>query len=253
MISLFANRGIARKLQFGVGAAAGLVLALTVWLNYRANRAQLEAQTNAQALAEIRADSRRLDDFIERIGMLPRTIAIRQQAFGREPDPGLPPYMSRTLGLMPQDEAYGIYIAYEHFPWTDPGSIPGVDRRSWPDNAPVQYDFHDPKQEWYNGPKVSGKFHVSEPYFDDGASNISMVSLTMPVFDQANEFIGVAGVDLALDRIRKMVRAIKLSDRPEVAPGKLPAEFAYLVSRAGRIIAHPDETLMLRQGFDGAE
>ena len=253
MISLFANRGIARKLQFGVGAAAGLVLALTVWLNYRANRAQLEAQTNAQALAEIRADSRRLDDFIERIGMLPRTIAIRQETFGREPDPGLPPYMGRTLGLMPKDEAYGIYIAYEHLPWNDPASIPGVDRRSWPDNAPVQYDFHDPKQEWYNGPKVSGKFHVSEPYFDDGASNISMVSLTMPVFDQANEFIGVAGVDLALDRIRKMVRGIKLSDRPEVAPGRLPAEFAYLVSRAGRIIAHPDETLMLRQGFDGAE
>ena len=38
MTQLFSNRSIARKLQVGVGLAAGLVLGLTVWFNYRETR-----------------------------------------------------------------------------------------------------------------------------------------------------------------------------------------------------------------------
>ncbi|MEI8342428.1 MAG: cache domain-containing protein, partial [Verrucomicrobiota bacterium] len=253
MIQLISNRSIARKLQLGVGLAAGLVLGLTVWLNYRANRTQLEDETNAQALAEIRADSRRMDDFIERIGMLPRTIAIRQQTFGHEPDPGLFPYMVRTLEQMSRDDLYGIYIAYENLPSSDPASIPGVDRKSWPNDDPVRYDFHDPKWEWYHAAKVSGKFHITEPYFDEGGSDIAMLSLTMPVYDQSKQFIGVAGVDLALDRIREMVKAIRLSDKPETSRRGLPTEYAYLVGRNGKILAHWNEDLMLRKGFQGAD
>jgi PAS domain S-box-containing protein len=253
MMKFIPNRSIARKLQLGVGLAAGLVLGLTVWLNYSTNRSQLEEQTNAQALAEIRADSRRLDDYIERIGMLPRTLAIRQQTYGPEPDPGLLPFLVRTLDQMPKEELYGIYIAYENLPWTDPRSIPGVDRKSWPNNEPVHYDFHDPKWEWYHAPKVSGKFHVTEPYYDEGGSDIAMLSLTTPVFDQANQFMGVAGVDLALNRIREMVKAIRLNEKPEARRHGLPTEYAYLVSRKGKIIAHWNEDLMLRKGFPGAD
>ena len=50
MTQIFSNRSIARKLQIGVGLAAGLVLGLTVWLNYRSSRSELEQQ-KAEALA----------------------------------------------------------------------------------------------------------------------------------------------------------------------------------------------------------
>lgn len=250
---LAASRGIARRLQVVVGTAAGLVLGLTVWLNYRASRAELERQTNSKAGAEIRAAASRLDDFIARLGMLPRDIAIRQQAYGHDPDPGIVPHMRELLRQTPAQEVYGVYIAYEEMDWRDPNSIPGFDRKSWPDNAPVKYDFHDPEQEWYNGPKQSGRFHVSEPYFDEGGSDITMVSLTVPVFDAASNFVGVAGVDLSLERIRELVGSIRLLATIEAGRGPTAGEFAFLVSRAGKIVAHPDEQLMLRQGFDGAD
>ena len=86
MNSLFSHRSIARKLQIGVGLAAGLVLGLTV-INYRTGRLELDEQTNAKAMTDIRAAARRVDDFIARVGMLPRGTAARQQAVGREPDP----------------------------------------------------------------------------------------------------------------------------------------------------------------------
>ena len=44
MRKLFSNPSIARRLQLGVGVAAGLVLGLTVWFNYRASRDELERE-----------------------------------------------------------------------------------------------------------------------------------------------------------------------------------------------------------------
>jgi len=47
---------ISRQLQVYVGAAAALALGLTVWMGYRVTRHELELQTNARAMAEVRSD-----------------------------------------------------------------------------------------------------------------------------------------------------------------------------------------------------
>src|SRR6186713_2083820 len=118
------NRSIARRLQLGVGFAAGLVLGFTVWFNYRTARAELEKQTNAKAVSEIRAAARRLDDFIARIGMLPRSTASRQQIHGRDPDPAMVPLMAQLLAQVPEDELYGLAMAFEHKDWRAEDSMP---------------------------------------------------------------------------------------------------------------------------------
>ena len=87
--------------------------------------------------------------------------------------------------------------------------MPWVDRRSWPNMAVVKYDYHEQKQDWYYGAKISRAFHVTDPYFDEGGSDINMVSLTVPVFVE-DYFVGVAGADLALDRVEKIVGKIRL-------------------------------------------
>jgi len=153
---------------------------------------------------------------------------------------------------MPEEEVYGTYIAFEHKNWRDEDSMPWVDRKSWPNTTRVQYDYHDPKQEWYNGAKTTRAFYVTEPYYDEGGSEITMVSLTVPVFDTASNFVGVAGADLSLDRVRQMVRAARFSRAVESGRAGTN-EFAYLVSRTGKIIAHPNEELMFRKGFPGAD
>jgi PAS domain S-box-containing protein len=254
MKPLFSNRSIARKLQLAVGIAAGLVLGLTVWLNYRASRAELERETNAQAVSEVRAAARRVDDFIARSGMLPRSTASRQQAVGREPDPGMVPFMAQLLARMPVDEVYGLAMAFEDKNWQAPDAMPWVDRKSWPNPVKLEYDYHDPKWEWYSGPKQSRSFYVTDPYFDEGGSEIAMVTLSVPMFDAASNFFGVATVDLALDRLREMMRSIHVFRAQATGGvGTNAIEYAFLVSRAGKILVHPEEELMLQKGFPGAD
>jgi len=99
----FLSGSIARRLLLIVGFAASLVLGLAVWVSYRASRAALERQTRDKAIFEIHAAVCRVDDFIARIGMLPRATACRQMSFGRDPDPGMVPFMAQLLSQVPED------------------------------------------------------------------------------------------------------------------------------------------------------
>jgi signal transduction histidine kinase/CheY-like chemotaxis protein len=253
MLKMVVPDRISKRLQLYIGGAACVVLGITAWLNYKTSRSELETQTNSGALTEVNAAARQLDDFVSRIGMLPRATAARQHSIGREPDPGLVPYLREVLDKMPKDEVYGLYIAYEDKHWTAPDSMPWVDRKSWPGTARVQYDYHEQKQDWYYGAKQSRKFHITEPYFDDGGSDITMVSLTVPVFDATNRFIGVAGADLALDRMLTIVDNIQLRSHAETRKKRDKSEYAFLVSSQGKILAHPNQKLMLRKGYAGED
>lgn len=249
----FFNRSIARKLQISVGVTTGLVLGLTLWFNYRTSRTDLEHQTNTLAISKIHAAASQLDDFIARIGVLPRSTASRQQAYGRNPDPDMVPLMAQLLSQVPENEVYGLAMAFEHKDWREEDSMPWVDRKSWPNKNKVEYDYHDPKQEWYSGTKNTKKFYVSEPYFDEGGSNITMVTLSVPMFDAEKKFIGVATADLSLTRIRKIVSSVRFQNQLGEQHNGIANEYTFLVSRDGKILAHPDEKLMLRQGFPGAD
>jgi serine phosphatase RsbU (regulator of sigma subunit)/anti-sigma regulatory factor (Ser/Thr protein kinase) len=155
---------------------------------------------------------------------------------------------------------YGLYIDRECRDWRDPDSNPWVDRKSWPHAAHLKYDFHDESQDWYRGAKESKGLHVTQPYFDAGGSDIDMVSITKPVYSAKGTFLGVAGVDVALDEMRKIVRKIHIRNYESdlamgVEEGKVTSspkgpslgpkdlrETAYLISQSGAIIVSPETT-----------
>ena len=75
-----APRTFARKLQWAVGLAACAVLAGSAWINYRSSVHALEEQTDLEALKQVGAAAGDLDDFINKVGMIPRGMAARQEA-----------------------------------------------------------------------------------------------------------------------------------------------------------------------------
>jgi signal transduction histidine kinase len=247
------NNNIGRRLQVYIGLAAGSILAIALWMNYTASRKQLMEQTDARARLTVARAARELDDFIKRVSLLPLSTSTRQEVFGKTPDPQTIDYLRSLLERIPEDEAYGLYIAYEDMHYTDKGSMPWIDRRSFPGAATLQYDYHDPKQEWYFGAKTNRRMHITEPFFDAGGSDITMVSITHPVVTKDNHFVGVAGIDLSLLQIQNIVQKIENSfarffNESETIPG-----FAYLVSREGNLITHPEESLILSKDSPGTK
>ena len=191
------------------------------------------------ATTEARAAAEQLDNGVARAALLGQATAVRQQVIGLEPAPRTAEYLAAMLNEQPADEVYGLYIALDRMNWRDPRAMPWVDRRSWPKAAQIGYDFHDPGQDWYAGAKQSGKLHITEPFFDDGGSNITMVSVTRPVNDQAGRFFAVAGADIPLDGIQRHLKS---------SVGEM-----FVVSRNGRVIAHPNDQLRVRKGYPGEE
>ncbi|MCW3058488.1 MAG: methyl-accepting chemotaxis sensory transducer with Cache sensor, partial [Capsulimonas sp.] len=240
-------RTIAQKLCLAVGLATGAVLITTSWLSYNTSRHLLEQQADAKALALLDSTARRLDTYIQQCGARTDAVAARQEVMGAKPYTKIVPYLAALLKRTPDNEAYDFYIAYDKMKAKDTLSMPWVTRKSWPNLDQVTYDYHDLAQDWYNGAKTTGKPYVTEPYFDDGGANISMVSYTQPVYGPNHEFVAVAGVDLALDQLRAIMSGVRV-----LGDAKGSEEYSYLVSRNGQLITHPDEKLLLGKGFAGA-
>jgi serine phosphatase RsbU (regulator of sigma subunit)/anti-sigma regulatory factor (Ser/Thr protein kinase) len=255
---LFSPRSIGQRFALSIGAGAGIILIVLALANYHNGRELLLQQTSSEALKEVNDEMRAMDDLVERMAMLPYVIGATET----DTDPMTRvsvPWLASLLEKCPIHAVYGLYMVYDGKDWRDPASDIWVDRKSWPNCAHLKYDFHDEEQDWYHGAKTSGQLHVTQPYFDEGGSDIDMVSITQPIYDHAGKFLGVAGADVALDEMRKIVRKMHIrsfgSDlnaeegivdtkkQNSNALAGIPREMresAYLISQTGAIIVSPE-------------
>lgn len=252
---LLRPRSISQRFALAIGTGAGLILIVLAGVNYFNGRELLLEQTSSEALKEVHDEMRAMDDLVERIAMLPYVIGATQSTKKLKVTT---PWLASLLEYCPISAVYGLYMVLDAGDWRDPASDIWVDRKSWPEKTQLKYDFHDPSQDWYHGARSAKGLHVTQPYYDEGGSDIDMISITQPVYRQDGSFIGVAGVDVALDEMRKIVRKMhirdfgmnisgdsgkiaSLSTTPKNAPKKL-RESAYLISSTGAIIVSPEES-----------
>ena len=91
------------------------------------------------------------------------------------------------------------------------------------------------EEDYYTIPMKAGKECILEPYVEPDAGNALMTSTCVPVFANG-QAVGVAGVDLVLKSFNERIADFKPYDDG----------YAFLVSNAGTIIAHPDAKLASR-------
>lgn len=252
-----AARSISQRFALSIGAGAGLILVILALANYYSGRELLLGQTSSEALKEVHHEMQTMDDLVDRIAMYPNIIgATHGTDAGKELV--TVPWLASLLENCPIKAVFGLYMVFDRKDWRDPQSDIWVDRKTWPKAAHLKYDFHDPSQDWYRGAKESGRLHVTQPYFDEGGSDIDMISITNPVYDRKGSFIGVAGVDVALEEIRRIVRKMHIRDfgtslsgesgrvasltqQPRQA-SKALRESAYLITEKGSVIVGPEES-----------
>jgi methyl-accepting chemotaxis protein len=243
------NRSIVWTLALTIGCATAVVLALNSWLIYSSARQTLIRETEAFGRQMTKKTAEEMGIYLNRLATVPIVMAQRHHRLGIDPDKMTIPFLADVLKSQP-DEVLTAYYAYEHRYPPDPMRVPLVSRASYPNALPMEdtYDHHAADQEWYQKPKKTGARSITEPFYDAGFVNDTMVSITIPMYDQKNRFYGIAGVDIKLEGLAQRTAELRIL-RDEFKD----REFAMLVSEGGTIIAHPNKQLLLRKDFEGTK
>lgn len=255
-------RSIGQRFAIAIGAGAGLILIVLALANYYGSRELLLTQASREALMEVRNEVGNWDDLVERIAMLPAVIGSTE--ISEKNNRGVTiPWLASLLNHSPGRAVYGLYMVRDAMDWRDPASDIWVDRKSWPRAAHLRYDFHDNDQDWYRGAREKNRgIHVTLPYFDEGGSDIDMISITKAVHDASGKFIGVAGTDVAMKEMEKSISRMRLRDVGAETPGGEPnadpllpsaqavpevgRQSAYLISETGAVIVGPGDNTARR-------
>ncbi|MCL2893439.1 methyl-accepting chemotaxis protein [Brenneria tiliae] len=102
------------------------------------------------------------------------------------------------------------------------------------DAAGIPADYDPTVRPWYQQAVKEGKPIVTAPYIDVSTKEL-IVSFAVPVLD-GNRVKGVTGSDLTMQSVIENVKSINPT----------PASFGVLIAQDGTIIAHPDESLTLK-------
>ncbi len=100
---------------------------------------------------------------------------------------------------------------------------------------PPSYNYS--KFDWFTKPKKQNKPIWSEPYFDKGGGEVYMSTYSCPIYDQANQFLGVVTADVELSTLSKKIQQLNKGK-----DGKI-----FLVSKNGFFLSHPDSNFNLKQ------
>lgn len=251
MRRIFGLNTLAGQLSLWIILTAGAVLVVMVLLAYTAIRRQVIRQTDAEALVEVESHAKEIDAMIGRVAAVTTTLAAEQAIRGPEPPADVLDNLRNLIVRFPPSDVFGIFYTFEGVDYRDPKSMPWIDRKNYPEPTVnlTPFDRDTPDAAWFWGAKKSRRVFVTEPYFDDEGSNITMVTVSAPIIDRGDHFLGVAGIDISLEAIQDIVRRVDI----ELAEQKgIQNDFPYLVSAQGMVIAHPDEALMIGPDRDGA-
>ncbi|WP_219641014.1 methyl-accepting chemotaxis protein [Cohnella sp. CFH 77786] len=97
--------------------------------------------------------------------------------------------------------------------------------------------YNYPGQDWYKivGEKGENGTQFTAPYYDPG-TNVTMVTVAVPLFDDRKSFLGVATGDLNLTTIQKIIGDVKIGD----------TGWAFLIDAEGTYMAGAPENKIMK-------
>jgi sigma-B regulation protein RsbU (phosphoserine phosphatase) len=225
------------RLIFWILVLVGGITGLTLVLSSRVSR---QAAVLAAEREAVRATEAAVNEAEDVLGSVERGTRVLAATLESAPlsDAQLEGLLRRFVAI--SGNVYGSAAAFEPRAF-DPGRArfaPYVHRVSSVDSVELaradlatdayRYWEHD----WYFRPLLAREPSWSEPYFDEGGGNVVMVTYSVPVFGgPAGEGArGVVTADLQLDWLAELVRKFRVGR----------SGYAVLLSREGRLLAHPD-------------
>ncbi|MCC6660410.1 MAG: SpoIIE family protein phosphatase [Phycisphaerales bacterium] len=241
------------KLILGIGGPILLLAMIAIGVDSaRLRRAALET-TSLQFQELVSRYAAEFDGRFNTIAQIGRSAASFVETHPNLTEAELYEMLERNVGQ--NDLVYGSCIAFEPHTFDQrrlfaPYVYHGPDTALTPDGRVDEpgrpllrmdvadaYDYTDPKWAWFREPRKTGKAGWTEPFFDEGAGNVAMVTFVVP-FSRDGKFRGTVNMDVRLDQLT--ARAARV-DAPlgEVA----------IISPTGLFISFPDKSRVMKSSI----
>lgn len=100
-------------------------------------------------------------------------------------------------------------------------------------------DFVLKERGWYKTTVANKRLTITDPYIDMTSGKM-VVAVSVPILNDANEIIGVAGVDISTEQISQVLGSFHYTDN----------SYAFLVDKTGKFIYHPNQAYILQKKMD---
>ncbi|NWG70140.1 MAG: response regulator [Parvularculaceae bacterium] len=141
----------------------------------------------------------------------------------------------------PPLEALNNPTYVDTFLWTYFGEADGT-YHIWPPDEQLPADYDPRTRPWFAAALTAQATTLTEPYLDI-STNVETITVATPVM-RNGRFAGVVGADFSTQTLSEVINNTRLGG----------LGFAFLVTGDGRILAHPDRTLVsksLQEAFPG--
>lgn len=154
-----------------------------------------------------------------------------------------PEYMYTLTRRLLEENPYvcGSAIAFEPFYYADKGiyyspySYREEDELKDKQLGTEDYDY--PHMDWYQIPKLLHTPYWSEPYYDEGGSDLIMTTYSLPLYDATGRMFAIFTADLSLEWFAEKVNAV----RP------YPGAYTMMLGRGGTYLVHKRKEAILNE------
>ena len=231
-------KSLRSKTSMAVIVTAAVLVELTSGVQYWFAKKGIQEGVEYRAQSELRVKGLEI-----RIVMTAVEVAVENMAWAVEQNLGEPDSILPITQKLLADNKYivGSAVAFEPYyykgkgrqfsPYTYKHDGTTTSKQLGTD----QYDYH--SMEWYTSPMESGRSHWSEPYFDEGGGEMMMSTFSLPIRDSHGRIVAIFTADVSLDWLSDLINAHHI----------YPSSYNLLLSRTGKIMACPQDSLVMRK------
>lgn len=231
---MLSNKSIAFKLTLVITLCSTCIFASLLGYNYYRSRLVLRKELVRNARNLTMASVNRIETVLTAVTKVAEGVA-RSLENTRPTREELSSLLRSTLAENP--EIYGCGAAFDPHA-TGPDSHPYITYFQR-DHGRIVYAPDDTlnylQKDWYQISRETGKKEWTEPYYE---GNVLMATCSVPFYettDGARRLKGVAFSNVSLDWLTELVASIKV----------LKNGYAFLISRYGTIVTHPDRAMIM--------
>lgn len=236
----FVPKALRSKSSLSIIITAAVLVEATSAVQYFFAKKGIQEEVEHRAESELRAKSLEIQNVMTTV-----EVAVENMAWAVEQRLSQPDSMMAVTQKLLAGNNYivGSAVAFEPYYYKDKGrqfspyTYKHDDTTTSKQLGTDTYDYH--TMEWYTAPMQSGHSHWSEPYFDEGGGEMMMSTFSLPIHDATGRCVAIFTADVSLDWLSEVINARHI----------YPSSYNLLLSRTGKIMACPVESLVMRQSI----